>query len=143
MRLPPIKRIAHLPTPIYELDKISKDFQDVQLYIKRDDFTGIEYSGNKVRKLECIIPDVLELECDVLITCGGIQSNHCRATASVAAKLGLKSHLVLKGNSETLSGNFFLDKMFDANKQITIFIPFKGSLSITRIQTQKNFKEII
>jgi len=142
MKLPLIKKIAHLPTPIYELETVNKELEDVKLYIKRDDFTGVEYSGNKVRKLECIIPDVLEQQCGVLITCGGIQSNHCRATASVAAKLGLKSHIVLKGDLGKVSGNFFLDKMFDAKCDFITDEEYKNNRSDYMKQVKNEYASL-
>ncbi len=89
--------------------------QERKLYFKRDDFTGLEYSGNKVRKMEYILADALAQGVDVLITCGGVQSNHCRATASLAASNGLKAHLLLKGEPSESVGNSFLNHMFGAN----------------------------
>lgn len=114
MNLPNRMSLAHLPTPINHLRRFSRWFNGVEVYLKRDDYTGLEYSGNKVRKLEYIISDVIENAYDVLITCGGLQSNHCRATAAVAAKYGLESHLLLKGVEGQAKGNLFLDKMFGA-----------------------------
>ena len=76
-------RLANLPTKIYRLERLSKEL-GANIWIKRDDQTGSELTGNKVRKLEFETADALEKGCDLLITCGGIQSNHCRAT--VAAK---------------------------------------------------------
>lgn len=86
--------------------------------MKRDDYTGMEVSGNKVRKLEFILPDALEYGAEVLITCGGVQSNHCRATAAIGAQLGLKTHLLLKDSGEEETGNYFLDKLFGAECQL-------------------------
>lgn len=107
--------LAQLPTPVQHLSRISAKFQGPEIYIKRDDLTGIGISGNKVRKLEFSAASALEQNCDVLITCGGIQSNHARATAAVAARLGLSCHLVLNGNEpEIPEGNHFLDLMFGA-----------------------------
>ncbi|SHD77766.1 D-cysteine desulfhydrase family protein [Schnuerera ultunensis] len=107
-------RIANLPTKIEKLDRLSSELGK-NIYIKRDDQTGVEVSGNKIRKLEFSIGEALSKDCDYLITCGGIQSNHARATAAVAAKLGLGSYLVLKGDGEgEIEGNLFLDKMLGA-----------------------------
>ncbi|MCG8484115.1 MAG: D-cysteine desulfhydrase family protein [Clostridia bacterium] len=84
--------------------------------VKRDDQTGSEVSGNKVRKLEFAVQEALDQNCDTLITCGGIQSNHARATAAVAAKLGMSSYLVLNSQGqEDIDGNYFLDRLFGAN----------------------------
>ncbi|NLY21144.1 MAG: D-cysteine desulfhydrase family protein [Tissierellia bacterium] len=116
MKTPNKIKLANTPTPIFEFN-ISDDIKDnTALYIKRDDYTGVELSGNKVRKLEFSIAEGLESEADVFITCGGIQSNHCRATASAAASLGKASHLLLRGDSvcDQGDGNLFLDKLFGA-----------------------------
>ena len=108
-------RLANLPTKIEKLDRLSHELGK-NIYIKRDDQTGTEISGNKIRKLEFSVGEALENNCDYLITCGGIQSNHARATAAVAAKLGLGSYLVLRGDEkEEAEGNLFLDKMLGAN----------------------------
>lgn len=107
--------LANLPTKIEKLDRLSKMTGGPRIYIKRDDQTGSEFSGNKVRKLEFVVKDALDKKCNLLITCGGIQSNHSRATAAVAAKLGMKSCLVLRGESDAaIEGNLFLDKMLGA-----------------------------
>ena len=107
--------LANLPTRIDFLPKVSKRL-GVSLYIKRDDQTGSEYSGNKVRKIEFAVAEALAQGCDTLITCGGIQSNHCRATAAVAAKVGLASILLLRTDEAQpeIAGNYFLDKILGA-----------------------------
>ena len=75
--------LANLPTPVYRMN-MSRDLGK-NIWIKRDDFTGAEMSGNKVRKLEFTIAEAMREGADVLITAGGIQSNHARATAAAAA----------------------------------------------------------
>lgn len=106
--------LANLPTPIEKLTKIS-ELLDKDVYVKRDDYTGFEFSGNKIRKLEFSVKDAINKGANHLITCGAIQSNHARASAVVAAKLGLGCTLILKGNEEDdLDGNYFLDKLFGA-----------------------------
>lgn len=106
--------LSNLPTPIQRLNRLSEEW-GVDLWIKRDDFTGIETSGNKVRKLEYTIAKALEEKAEVVITCGGIQSNHCRSTAAVAARVGIKSHLVLRIDEQPpLEGNYLLDKILGA-----------------------------
>lgn len=115
MKMPKSISIANLPTKIEKLERLSKEL-DKNIYIKRDDQTGTEISGNKIRKLEFAVKEALDNGCDYLITCGGIQSNHARATAAVAAKLGMGSYLVLRGNQESdVEGNYFLDKILGAN----------------------------
>src|SRR5262245_16966462 len=105
-------RIAHLPTPIEHFERLRRG-----LWVKRDDFSGCELSGNKVRKLEYLVADALARGADTLITAGDVQSNHARATAIVAARYGLKSLLVLEGDaaqSDWLKGNAFLDRLVGA-----------------------------
>lgn len=115
-KIPERLQLANLPTKIERLERFSKELNGPAIYIKRDDQTGMEFSGNKVRKLEFAVKEALSQGCDYLITCGGIQSNHCRATAAVATRLGLKSCLVLRGSSDSLiEGNLFLDKMLGAD----------------------------
>ncbi|NMR85097.1 pyridoxal-phosphate dependent enzyme, partial [Vibrio parahaemolyticus] len=76
--------LANLPTPIERLVKVSR-YLNKNIYIKRDDYTGFEFSGNKIRKLEFSLKEALEKGANHLITCGALQSNHARATACVAA----------------------------------------------------------
>ncbi len=115
IQLPERVWLANLPTPIHEMNSRFPSRKNVNLYIKRDDFTGSECSGNKIRKLEYILPKVLKENCNILITCGGVQSNHCRSTAAMAARLGLQCHLVLKGDiSSEIQGNYFMDQMLGA-----------------------------
>lgn len=107
--------LAHLPTPIEKLDRLSHTFEGPEIYVKRDDLTGIAKTGNKVRKLEYLVAEALREGCDLLITCGGAQSNHARATAVAAAKMGMKSHLVLRNAAGgDLEGNLFLDRLVGA-----------------------------
>lgn len=107
-------KLANLPSPIYRLDRTSQRLGK-NIFIKRDDYTGSELSGNKIRKLEYSLFEAQKLGADVVITCGGIQSNHCRATAGASAKCGLKSHLLLRINEmPNIEGNYFIDKIFGA-----------------------------
>lgn len=108
-------KLANLPTPIQKLDRLTAFLGGPEIYMKRDDLTGIGFSGNKIRKLEYSAFQAIEQGCDILATCGGIQSNHARATAAVAARLGMGSHLLLAGKEPELAeGNHFLDLMFGA-----------------------------
>lgn len=120
MNLPKFMEFANLPTKIERLERLSERL-GTEIYIKRDDQTGTEVSGNKIRKLEFSVKEALDQGADYLITCGGIQSNHARATAAVAAKLGIGSYIVLRGSKDSdLEGNHFLDKILGANiKYIT------------------------
>lgn len=109
--------LANLPTPIVKLEKLS-DKYNKNIYLKRDDFTGTEVSGNKLRKLEYAIADALDKGKDTVITTGALQSNHCRVTAAVCARLGIECHLVLRGEPENIEGNLFLDYLLGANIHI-------------------------
>ncbi|MCF6266357.1 MAG: D-cysteine desulfhydrase family protein [Desulfuromusa sp.] len=110
-------RLAQTPTPLEKMERLSGKF-GVDIYFKRDDYTGAELSGNKVRKLEFILQHALKLGADTVITCGGAQSNHCRATAFAAKRLGLKSVLLLRTpNPEqppAAEGNILLDCLVGA-----------------------------
>ncbi len=108
-------RLAQLPTPLQPLDRLSAEIGGPRLWVKRDDLTGSALSGNKVRKLEFSVGEALQQKCDTLISCGGVQSNHCRATAIVGAQVGLHVHLCLRGTPEELpQGNLFLDYLAGA-----------------------------
>lgn len=112
--LPERVKLAHLPTPVEFLPRLSRE-TGRNIFVKRDDFTGFEVSGNKVRKLEFALHEALSQGARVLITCGGLQSNHARASAAVARKKGLLCHLVLRGDARTeTQGNLLLDALFGA-----------------------------
>jgi D-cysteine desulfhydrase len=114
--IPEKLNIANLPTRIEKLERLTEELGGPNIFIKRDDETGTEISGNKIRKLEFSVKEAVNQGCNLLITCGGIQSNHCRATAAIAAKLGLKSSLVLRGSGdENYDGNLFLNKLLGAD----------------------------
>lgn len=113
-KMPERVSLAHLPTPIEPLKRLSQDY-GLTIYAKRDDYTGSEISGNKVRKLEFAVAEALRQGADMLITCGGLQSNHARATAVAAVKYGLKSCLILRGTPEEKpDGNYLLDLLLGA-----------------------------
>ena len=109
-------QIAHLPTPIHRLERLSKQLNGPDLYIKRDDETGLATGGNKTRKLEFLVAEALSQGCDHLVTTGAPQSNHCRQTAAAAASCGLGCTLVLRGEEPpTFTGNILLDKLLGAH----------------------------
>jgi len=115
LRMKPKITLANLPTKIEKLERISAEW-GINLYIKRDDQTGSEFSGNKIRKLEFALREAIDAGCDTVITCGGIQSNHARATVAAATKIGMKSVVLLRTNEEPkVEGNYFLDKVFGAD----------------------------
>ncbi|NHN35857.1 D-cysteine desulfhydrase family protein [Pseudomaricurvus alcaniphilus] len=121
LKLPPQVPLAQTPTPLQYLARASAEV-GAKLWIKRDDLTGITLSGNKVRKLEFTLAKAMAEGCDTIITCGGLQSNHCRATAFACASLGLAAVLVLRGVPEGVDdGNLLLDKL--AGAEICTFEP--------------------
>ena len=107
--------LAHLPTPIESLSRLSEVLGGPQILVKRDDQTGLAFGGNKTRKLEYLLADAGDRGSEILITGGAMQSNHCRQTAAAANKMGFKSVLVLVGESpETVSGNLLLNRFLGA-----------------------------
>ncbi len=90
--------LAMLPTPVEKLSRISHDFQGKNIFVKRDDLTGLELSGNKVRKLEYCLAKALAEDYDGIITTGGLGSNHCRASVLACRKLNLECRLLLRGD---------------------------------------------
>jgi D-cysteine desulfhydrase len=110
--------LAQLPTPLQPLERLSAQFSGPRIWVKRDDLTDCALSGNKIRKLEFTLARALAEGCDTLITCGGVQSNHCRATAILGARLGLKVHLILR--DEELRDEELRDEVFDGDLQSTV-----------------------
>jgi D-cysteine desulfhydrase family pyridoxal phosphate-dependent enzyme len=117
MNLPvPRIRIAHLPTPIEPLLRLSAVLKGPRLLVKRDDLTGLALGGNKVRKLEYCLAEAQANGARTLITVGAGQSNHCRQTAALAARVGLDCIVVLSGRPENPpTGNLLLDELFGAD----------------------------
>ncbi len=110
----PRLRLARLPTPTEPLERLSA-MVGVELWVKRDDLTGLGLSGNKVRKLEFLLADAQRQGANVVITTGGIQSNHCRATAVAARMLGMRPVLLLRGEDPGVpDGNLLLDRLLGA-----------------------------
>ena len=115
--------LARVPTPLQYLERATGRWgRGHRLWVKRDDLTGCILSGNKVRKLEFIAAHAIDSGCDTLITCGGLQSNHCRATAFAGARLGLKVHLLLRGEEPAeADGNLLLDRL--AGAEVSCYPP--------------------
>lgn len=106
--------LCDVKTPLEKLENLSKKYKN-NIYIKRDDLLGIGLGGNKVRKLEYILGDALAKGADVVITSGGVQSNHVRLTVACANRVGLKTVAVLVGSEpERYTGNTLLDKVLGA-----------------------------
>ena len=113
---PPRTSLAHLPTPLEPLERLSRFLDGPEIWVKRDDQTGLAGGGNKTRKLEFLVQDAIEQGCDHLITMGGPQSNHCRQTAAAAAKMGMGCSLVFRGDAPTnRNGNQLLDQLLGAH----------------------------
>ncbi|WP_296817805.1 D-cysteine desulfhydrase [Brevundimonas sp.] len=115
----PRVRLAHLPTPLEPLPRLSEAL-GVEIWIKRDDCTGLAGGGNKTRKLEFLLGDALEQEADTLVTQGAVQSNHVRQTAAAAAACGLACEVILeertgsKAEDYVWNGNVLLDRLLGA-----------------------------
>lgn len=112
--------LAHLPTPLQRPERLARAL-GLDLWIKRDDMTGGAEAGNKIRKLEYLLAAAVAEGADTLITCGGLQSNHARATALLAASLGLGAVLFLRTSDPALDpqkapleGNVLLDRLVGA-----------------------------
>ena len=117
----PRKNLIHLPTPFQKLENLSRALEGPEIYIKRDDLTGLGFGGNKSRKLEFIIQDALEKKADVIITWASVQSNWCLQTAAAARKFGIKPVLLLFKTydlPEEYDGNLLLDFILDAEIKI-------------------------
>tara|TARA_Y100000590_G_scaffold424522_1_gene531521 strand:+ start:755 stop:1735 length:981 start_codon:yes stop_codon:yes gene_type:complete len=117
-------KLGHFPTPIEHLKNISKYLGGPNIFIKRDDCTGLATGGNKTRKLEFLMSDAIKNKAELVITVGAVQSNHARQTAAACALLGLKCLIILEqrlNNAPNVymnSGNVFLDKLFGADIQL-------------------------
>jgi L-cysteate sulfo-lyase len=112
-------KLTHSPTPLEFAPRLS-ELLGIELWVKRDDCTGLGGGGNKTRKLEFLLADAQSKGADTLVTLGGIQSNHARQTAAAAAKLGFDCELVLQAVEGTPNsnyannGNILLDQLFGA-----------------------------
>ncbi|MCE5235257.1 MAG: D-cysteine desulfhydrase family protein [Clostridiaceae bacterium] len=117
--------LAQLPTPLYRLENASAALSR-NLYVKRDDMTGVALGGNKVRKLEYLLSDAIRLGCDTVITTGGAQSNHAMLTAACAKKLSLTPYLVLKGRGVCeKKGNLLLSDLMGVDVRLVDTDSFK------------------
>ncbi|MBI4539477.1 MAG: D-cysteine desulfhydrase [Gemmatimonadetes bacterium] len=110
------RRYTAGPTPIERLDRLTELLGGPTIYVKRDDLLGLAGGGNKTRKLEFLVADALAQGADTLITCGAVQSNHCRLTLAAAIREGLRCRLVLEQRvpnsyDRDASGNNFLFRL--------------------------------
>ncbi|WP_150524285.1 D-cysteine desulfhydrase [Roseibium sediminis] len=120
----PRRFIAHLPTPLERLDRLSAELGGPEIWIKRDDCTGLSTGGNKTRKLEFLMAEAELQKADIVMTQGAIQSNHARQTAAFAAKLGMGCHILLENRTGSQdknyinNGNVLLDHLHGATTEI-------------------------
>ncbi|QDU43179.1 L-cysteate sulfo-lyase [Symmachiella dynata] len=115
--------LAHTPTPLEHLPKLSKLLGGPQIYIKRDDCTGLTFGGNKTRHNELILGDAIKKQADIFVWGAGIHSNNCRQTAAACAKAGIDIHLVLgrgrpANGPDPIQGNLLLDYLVGAKVEI-------------------------
>lgn len=113
----PRVRLTELPTRLEQLYNLS-DLLGVDIWVKRDDLTGLALGGNKVRELEFHLGDAVAAGADTIVTTGNSQSNHARTTAAACAKLGLECYLVLERGLRPRNGNLLLDHLFGAHCEL-------------------------
>lgn len=117
----PRLHFAHFPTPLEPMPRLSKALGGPNLWIKRDDCTGLAGGGNKTRKLEFLMADAVAKGADTIITQGATQSNHARQTAAIAVKLGMEMHILLEDRTGyedadyNYNGNVLLNQLFGAH----------------------------
>ena len=166
-------KLGHFPTPIEHLKNVSQHLDGPNIFIKRDDCTGLATGGNKTRKLEFLIPDAIKNKAELIVTIGAIQSNHARQTAAACSLKGLKCLIILEQrlkdppDAYMNSGNVFLNKLLGAEVMLcpkdqdileystkvvedikskgtnVYFIPGGGSNSIGALGYVECFKEIL
>ncbi|KAJ6418690.1 hypothetical protein OIU84_001959 [Salix udensis] len=140
--------LGHLPTPIHKWNLPNLP-ANTEVYLKRDDLSGMQMSGNKVRKLEFLMADAAAQGADCIITIGGIQSNHCRATAVAAKYLNLDCYLILRTSKVVvdkdpgLTGNLLVERLVGANVQLISKEEYAqiGSVNLTNDLKEKLEKE--
>lgn len=136
--------LAHLPTPLERLPRLGRALGGAEIWVKRDDCTGLATGGNKARKLEYLLGAALRDEVDTVITVGGVQSNHARQTAAAAARLGLRCQLVLPrvvpraGTDYEQSGNLLLDRLLGAE----VFVVANEAAAAKQIQALLHEAEV-
>jgi L-cysteate sulfo-lyase len=132
----PKVQIGFLPTPLQKLNNLSRKY-NANLYIKRDDLSGPEFGGNKIRKLEFLLADALSKKAEYVFTYGAHQSNHCRETVAACRKLGLKPvlYLLYLGSGDKPNkhqGNLLLDRIMGA--EIRFVSPTPGMSAYDAVQ---------
>lgn len=115
--------LAHLPTPLERLDRLSRELGGPEIWIKRDDCTGLSTGGNKTRKLEFLMAEAQAMGAEIVMTQGATQSNHARQTAAFASKLGMRCHILLEDRTGSTdpnynnNGNVLLDHLHGATTE--------------------------
>ncbi|XP_042503315.1 bifunctional D-cysteine desulfhydrase/1-aminocyclopropane-1-carboxylate deaminase, mitochondrial-like [Macadamia integrifolia] len=140
--------LGHLPTPIHKWN-LSNLPKNTEVWLKRDDLSGMQLSGNKVRKLEFLMADAIQQGADCIITIGGIQSNHCRATAVAAKYLNLDCYLILRTSKHLvdedpgLVGNLLVERLVGANIELVSKEEYSkiGSVALTNVLKERLSKE--
>jgi len=133
--------LAHLPTPLERPGRLSGRIGGLSVHLKRDDGTGLAFGGNKARKLEPILGDVLARGADTVVTWAGVQSNWCRQVAAAAARTGLRSALVLlqkPGMPVGEDGNLLLDRILGAEVHV---VEAGGGGSFLELQNVREYVE--
>jgi len=128
--------LTHLPTPFEKVERPPRDLGGVNLFIKRDDQTGLAFGGNKARKLEYIVADVVAQDADTVVTWAGVQSNWCRQTAAASARVGIRPVLILlkkPGAPADLDGNLLLDHLCGASIKVVEIDPDRGFLELADV----------
>ncbi|XVF50374.1 hypothetical protein PTKIN_Ptkin04bG0094500 [Pterospermum kingtungense] len=140
--------LGHLPTPIHKWNLPNLP-PNTEVWLKRDDLSGMQLSGNKVRKLEFLMAEAVAEGADCIITIGGIQSNHCRATAVAAKYLNLDSYLILRTSKllvdkdPGLVGNLLVERFVGANIHLISKEEYAkiGSVALTNVLKEQLLKE--
>ena len=120
----PHVQLGHWPTPLEHLPRLTKELSGPELWVKRDDCSGLATGGNKTRKLEFLLADAIKQGANTIVTYGAVQSNHARQTAAACAKLGLECHLLLSQRvdwphtSYNNNGNVLFNNLFGAHTHI-------------------------
>lgn len=125
--------LTHTPTPLQRIEHLPELPDGVDLWLKRDDLTGLAFGGNKGRKLEYILGDVMAQGADTIVTWGGMQSNWCLQTAAAAARVGVRAVVVLlrkRGVSTENDGNVLLDHLCGASVRVVDVDPDRGMLRL-------------
>ncbi|MHB0913204.1 MAG: 1-aminocyclopropane-1-carboxylate deaminase/D-cysteine desulfhydrase [Armatimonadota bacterium] len=141
MRLDDFERfpLAHLPTALEEAPRLAEAVGIERLYIKRDDNTGLALGGNKARKLEYLLADAAAKGADVLLACGGAQSNHVRMTAAAAKKAGMDCILFMPREHppEEYAGNLLLNALFGAEMRFLPGVHFTDLQDVMAAEAEK------